>query len=280
MTVDEVVKQMFEPDKAIHHEPANMTLHGWIDRLCGQATVGVSGGAKSESRRASCVLYLTMLFACAGPSTAEEWKKMGPMSDLYPWPFSQNTYVGDLEFFPIRRQGSLDGCGLEFTLASRDWLYRGNKPFFASGSITLFAFPDWKGVTALALKLTILDLEPREGDLWGRVSPVASAYVSMGSDGANSLVLAPHTAETVSDPGSQSFLAWEPSALTLIPKLLEASVIRIWFNREEGEADLELPIRPRQVEGLKHAFDMCLLEVAQRVVGQISEELGIDLPSR
>lgn len=224
-----------------------------------------------------CLVALLLIF---NSGTADEWKKFGPVSDFYPWPFEQSTHVDDLKFFPIRQEGELNACGLEFTIASRDWAYRDNMPFMAVGSATLYAFPHWKGVTALALKLTVVDVEPRADALWGRRSSVASAYVSMGSDEANSLVLAPHTAETESEPGSQSFLAWEPEVLSLVTNLLETTVIRVWFNREKGKVDLELPIHLSDFEDQRQAFRMCLFEVTGRVIRDIAEEMDIELPPR
>lgn len=227
------------------------------------------------------LICVVALMVCAGPSTAEDWISFGdPASALNPWPYEESTHVDDLEFFPVRREGRLDACGLEFTLASRDWAYRNNAAFIATGSVTLFAFPQWKGRTALALKLTVMDTEPRAGILWGRRSPVAFAYLSMGSESVNSLVLAPHTTEIESEPDSQSFLAWEPEALALMNGLLDASVIRVWFSREKGETDLELPIRLSDFENQKRAFRMCLYEVAGRVIRDIAEEMDMDLPPR
>lgn len=184
---------------------------------------------------------------------------IGPYPEaLSTWPFESDTVVSELTAFPMRTEGRLHGCGIEFALFSRDWVYRENQAFRANGSINYYSFAN--KVPALHLKLHVTDMENRDGMGWGAPGEVHFAYIQI--DDLN-LAASTSLVETSID-GSTSSLS-NDEELSILESLASAGKIYIWFNRVEGGADVRTTIVLDDHLEQRYGFFVCLAELTEGI---------------
>ena len=214
------------------------------------------------------IVFSLALLLCEPVNADQEGEIVGPYPDfLLRWDFEAETVVTKLGFFPMREEGQLTGCGLQFSMYSRDWLYRDNQVVLAYGSLNYFASPDRAPV--LALKLIVVDFENRAGMLWVIPAQVNFAYVEIGE-----LNLAKSTRIVAPEADNSTSAIAIDDELLILESLVPATKINIWFNRTQGGADVRTEIQFKDYPVEQRDFLACLGEIVEFSIRPMLEPSG------